>query len=61
MEVQDRRRVVRRAQRHGRRVVLGGHSLGGSITTAYAHNDPNSASPVNEFLANLIPYLRSIG
>ena len=35
-EIQDLRRVVREASRHGRRVVVGGHSLGGSITTAYA-------------------------
>ena len=35
-EVEDLRRVVRRATRRGGKVVLGGHSLGGSITTAYA-------------------------
>ena len=35
-EIQDLRRVVKQAQRKGRRVVVGGHSLGGSITTAYA-------------------------
>src|SRR3954447_10736749 len=35
-EVGDLRRVVRRAARRGGKVVLGGHSLGGSITTAYA-------------------------
>ena len=35
-EVEDLRRVVRRASRRGGKVVLGGHSLGGSITTAYA-------------------------
>ena len=34
--VQDLRRVVKLAARNGRTVVLGGHSLGGSITTAYA-------------------------
>jgi pimeloyl-ACP methyl ester carboxylesterase len=34
--VEDLRRVIRAARRGGRRVVLGGHSLGGSITTAYA-------------------------
>jgi hypothetical protein len=34
--VEDLRRVVLAAQRRGGRVVLGGHSLGGSITTAYA-------------------------
>ena len=35
-EVGDVRRVMRRAARLGGRVVLGGHSLGGTITTAYA-------------------------
>jgi pimeloyl-ACP methyl ester carboxylesterase len=34
--VEDVRRVVREARAGGRTVVLGGHSLGGSITTAYA-------------------------
>jgi hypothetical protein len=34
--VEDLRRVVAAARRGGRRVVLGGHSLGGSIATAYA-------------------------
>ncbi len=36
VEIQDLRRVVLRAQRLGGHVVVGGHSLGGSITTAYA-------------------------
>jgi pimeloyl-ACP methyl ester carboxylesterase len=36
VEVEDLRRVVQAARSGGRRVVLGGHSLGGSITTAYA-------------------------
>jgi hypothetical protein len=36
VEIQNPRRVVQAAGEHGRRVVLGGHSLGGSITTAYA-------------------------
>lgn len=35
-QMQDLRRVVRRAQRRGGRVVLGGHSLGGTMTSAYA-------------------------
>jgi hypothetical protein len=35
-EIRDLRRVVLRAKRRGGRVVLGGHSLGGTITTAYA-------------------------
>jgi pimeloyl-ACP methyl ester carboxylesterase len=36
VEIGDLRRVVQAARSGGRRVVLGGHSLGGSITTAYA-------------------------
>jgi hypothetical protein len=36
VEVEDLRRVVEKAERVGRHVVVGGHSLGGSITTAYA-------------------------
>jgi hypothetical protein len=36
VEIHDLRRVVLRAKRLGGRVVVGGHSLGGSITTAYA-------------------------
>ena len=36
VQIEDLRRVVERAQRRGRNVVVGGHSLGGSITTAYA-------------------------
>jgi pimeloyl-ACP methyl ester carboxylesterase len=35
-EIQDLRRVVKSAEKRGGRVVVGGHSLGGSITTAYA-------------------------
>jgi len=34
--VEDMRVVVKDAKRRGQHVVLGGHSLGGSITTAYA-------------------------
>lgn len=41
VQVQDLRRVVKLAGAFGRRVVLGGHSLGGSITTAYATWDFN--------------------
>jgi pimeloyl-ACP methyl ester carboxylesterase len=36
VEIEDLDRVVKEAKRHNRRVVLGGHSLGGTITTAYA-------------------------
>ncbi|MEK6252189.1 MAG: alpha/beta hydrolase [Actinomycetota bacterium] len=36
VEMEDLHRVVEAAHRFGRTVALGGHSLGGSITTAYA-------------------------
>jgi pimeloyl-ACP methyl ester carboxylesterase len=36
VEIEDLHRVVEAAGERGRRVVMGGHSLGGSITTAYA-------------------------
>jgi pimeloyl-ACP methyl ester carboxylesterase len=36
VEIEDLNRVVKLAKKRHRRVVLGGHSLGGSITTAYA-------------------------
>jgi len=39
--VRDIKKVVNVANRGGRKVVLGGHSLGGSITTAYATWDFN--------------------
>jgi hypothetical protein len=41
VEIGDLRRVVGKAQERGRHVVVGGHSLGGSITTAYATWDFN--------------------
>jgi pimeloyl-ACP methyl ester carboxylesterase len=41
VEIEDLRRVVKAAKKGGRRVVVGGHSLGGSITTAYATWDWN--------------------
>ncbi len=40
-EISDLRKVVKAAGRKGRNVVMGGHSLGGSITTAYATWDFN--------------------
>ena len=36
VEIEDLRRVVLKAEKRGGKVVVGGHSLGGSITTAYA-------------------------
>ena len=44
VEVQDLRRVVRLASRHDRNVAMGGHSLGGTITTAYATWDFKGAA-----------------
>jgi pimeloyl-ACP methyl ester carboxylesterase len=41
VEIQDLRRVVKNAQKLGGHVVVGGHSLGGSITSAYATWDFN--------------------
>jgi pimeloyl-ACP methyl ester carboxylesterase len=40
-EIEDLRRVVLAAEKLGGHVVVGGHSLGGSITTAYATWDFN--------------------
>ena len=40
-EIGDLRKVVKKAAKVGGKVVLGGHSLGGSITTAYATWDFN--------------------
>jgi pimeloyl-ACP methyl ester carboxylesterase len=34
--IEDLRRVIITAKKRGRRIVVGGHSLGGSITAAYA-------------------------
>lgn len=36
VEVEDMRRVINSAKSKGGKIVLGGHSLGGTITTAYA-------------------------
>jgi pimeloyl-ACP methyl ester carboxylesterase len=36
VEIGDLRKVVQRAMKRGGKVVVGGHSLGGTITTAYA-------------------------
>ena len=53
VEIEDLHRVVGRRREHGRRVVLGGHSLGGSITTAYATWDFNG-KPGAKDLAGLV-------
>jgi pimeloyl-ACP methyl ester carboxylesterase len=53
VEINDLRRVVKAAERHHRNVVLGGHSLGGSITTAYATWDFHG-KPGAQGLAGLV-------
>jgi hypothetical protein len=53
VEIEDLHRVVRAARAHGRRVVMGGHSLGGSITTAYATWDFDG-EPGDKDLAGLV-------
>ncbi|HEY7485184.1 MAG TPA: hypothetical protein VH912_12045 [Streptosporangiaceae bacterium] len=53
VEIEDLHRVVRAAGAHGRRVVLGGHSLGGSIVTAYATWDFNGRPGARD-LAGLV-------
>lgn len=53
VEIGDLRRVVELARKHDRRVVLGGHSLGGSITTAYATWDFNG-TPGAKGLSGLV-------
>jgi hypothetical protein len=52
-EIQDLRRVVKRAKALGGRVAVGGHSLGGSITTAYATWDFNG-TPGAKGLSGLV-------
>ena len=51
--VEDIHNVVKLARKGGHRVVLGGHSLGGAITTAYATWDFNGRPGVKE-LAGLV-------
>jgi len=46
--VEDLRRVVRAAGKLGGDVVMGGHSLGGTITTAYATWDFNGKAGVDD-------------
>ncbi len=48
VEVEDIRRVVKQAKKLGGRVAMGGHSLGGSITTAYATWDFNGKSGASD-------------
>ena len=51
--VNDIRKVVKAAGKEGRTVVLGGHSLGGSMTTAYATWDFNGKAGADD-LAGLV-------
>jgi pimeloyl-ACP methyl ester carboxylesterase len=51
--LRDARRVVRAAHRGGREVILGGHSLGASLTAAYAAWDFNGR-PGYKDLAGLV-------
>jgi hypothetical protein len=48
VEIEDLRRVIAAALKGGRRVVLGGHSLGGSIVTAYATWDFSGRAGVKD-------------
>jgi hypothetical protein len=49
VEIEDLRRVVQLAQkRHARRIVVGGHSLGATITAAYATWDFNGKAGARE-------------
>jgi hypothetical protein len=48
VEIEDIRRVVKEAKKLGGRVVMGGHSLGGSITTAYATWDFHGKSGASD-------------
>jgi pimeloyl-ACP methyl ester carboxylesterase len=52
-EIQDLHRVVKLAKQRGGKVVVGGHSLGGTITTAYATWDFNG-SPGARGLSGLV-------
>lgn len=53
VEIQDLHRVVQAAKQGGRTVVMGGHSLGGSITTAYATWDFHGRAGADD-LAGLV-------
>jgi hypothetical protein len=53
VEIQDLHRVVAAAKQGGRTVVMGGHSLGGSITTAYATWDFHGRAGADD-LAGLV-------
>jgi pimeloyl-ACP methyl ester carboxylesterase len=48
VEIEDIHRVVKAAKKLGGRVAMGGHSLGGSITTAYATWDFNGKSGASD-------------
>lgn len=48
VEVEDIHRVVKAAKKLGGKIVMGGHSLGGSITTAYATWDFHGKSGASD-------------
>jgi pimeloyl-ACP methyl ester carboxylesterase len=48
VEVEDIHRVVKEAKKLGGKIVMGGHSLGGSITTAYATWDFHGKSGASD-------------
>jgi pimeloyl-ACP methyl ester carboxylesterase len=48
VEIEDIHRVVKAAKKLGGKVVMGGHSLGGSITTAYATWDFHGRSGASD-------------
>jgi len=52
-EINDLRVVVKAAAKKGRNVAMGGHSLGGSIATAYATWDFNG-QPGGRDLSGLV-------
>ena len=51
VEVEDMRRVIKSAKQKRGEVVLGGHSLGGSMTTAYATWDFNGQAGASDLSA----------
>jgi hypothetical protein len=53
VEIEDLHRVVELAKSRGKRIVVGGHSLGGSITAAYATWDFNGVAGADD-LAGLV-------
>jgi pimeloyl-ACP methyl ester carboxylesterase len=59
--VEDLRRVIAAARKGGRRVVLGGHSLGGSIVTAYATWDFNGRAGAKDLSGLVYAFAAALG